>query len=213
MSIKCGHCKNHHETVAEVRACAGSLPIVHGGEEDRCTSKQFDFLNKLRLQHGLEPLAEDARNLTKRAASLAIQSYLEKNREDTPQHAGQLPSVAPSQVLSVSEHYSEIPAGFYATTSRTGNNDLDFWKVDRPTEGRWAGYVFVSRVIGGRPEQTMRKHEKTQALQAIRQAGPEKAAQKYGQEIGRCYRCNRHLTDETSRSLGIGPDCRSQKAA
>ncbi len=102
----------------------------------------------------------------------------------------------------------EIPEGHYATPSRTGSNDLDFWRVDRPTEGRWAGRVFVRRMIGGRGAERVRGAEQRQALAAIAEAGIDKAARQYGVEIGRCYRCNRLLTDETSRSLGIGPDCR-----
>jgi hypothetical protein len=40
--------------------------------------------------------------------------------------------------------------------------------------------------------------------------GDSDAGPRYGREIGRCYRCNRTLTDAVSRSLGIGPDCRSK---
>lgn len=104
----------------------------------------------------------------------------------------------------------EVPEGYYATASRTGNNDLDFWAIDRPTEGRWAGRVFVKRVVGGRADQNVRGPEARLALEAIAAAGPEDAARLYGQEVGRCGRCNRHLTDETSRAYGLGPECRKQ---
>jgi hypothetical protein len=103
-----------------------------------------------------------------------------------------------------------IPEGHYAVPSRTGSNDLDFFRVDRPTEGRWAGRTFVKRVIGGRPDQAVRQGEARLALEAIAAEGVAQAAVAYGRAIGRCYRCNRHLTDETSRNLGIGPDCRSK---
>jgi hypothetical protein len=104
----------------------------------------------------------------------------------------------------------DVPAGHYATPSRTGNNDLDFWRVDRPTDGRWAGKTFVKRVIGGHEDQRVSFGETRQALEAILAAGLEEASRAYGQAIGRCGRCNRHLTDETSRAYGIGPDCRSK---
>ena len=104
----------------------------------------------------------------------------------------------------------EVPEGHYAVASATGNNDLDFYRVDVVTEGRWAGRTFVKRVIGGRPDSPVRGAEGIAALKRIVEAGPEAAAVLYGQEVGRCYACNRHLTDETSRSLGIGPDCRSK---
>lgn len=103
-----------------------------------------------------------------------------------------------------------IPEGHYAVPSRTGSNDLDFFRVDRPTDGRWAGRTFVKRVIGGKPDQAVRGGETRLALEAIAAAGVQESAVLYGREIGRCYRCNRALTDETSRALGIGPDCRSK---
>jgi len=102
----------------------------------------------------------------------------------------------------------EVPAGRYATDSRTGNNDSDFWRVDRPTDGRWAGYTFVSRVIGGHEDTRVRGAEAREALDAIVAAGPQEAMLRYGREIGECGRCGRHLTDETSRAYGLGPDCR-----
>lgn len=48
--------------------------------------------------------------------------------------------------------------------------------------------------------------EKKRILEAIK-ADPD-AGPRFGREIGRCYVCGRTLTDEVSRSLGIGPICR-----
>ena len=104
---------------------------------------------------------------------------------------------------------AEVPAGYYAVESATGNNDLDFFRVDRPDEGKWAGYTFVKRVIGGHPEYRVKGAEARAVLARIAAAGVEDAATKYGTEIGRCYRCNKTLTDELSRKLGIGPKCRA----
>lgn len=105
---------------------------------------------------------------------------------------------------------SVVPAGHYAIPSATGNNDLDFYRVDRPVQGRWKGYVFVKRVIGGKPDAPVPGVNKRTVLARIARAGVEEARARYGQEIGRCALCNRHLTDETSRQLGIGPECRKK---
>ena len=102
-----------------------------------------------------------------------------------------------------------VPAGHYAVTMTDGAA-LTFYRVDVPTDGRWAGYVFVKRVIGGRPDVAVRGADARAVLTAI--AADDDAAARYGREIGRCYVCNRHLTDETSRALGIGPDCRTRAA-
>ena len=37
---------------------------------------------------------------------------------------------------------------------------------------------------------------------------PNEAMKAFGQKMGKCGRCGRSLTDETSRRFGIGPDCR-----
>jgi hypothetical protein len=106
----------------------------------------------------------------------------------------------------------DIPAGRYAVKSLTGNNDLDFFLVQRPETGKWKGYTFVRRIIGGHPDVSVKGRTAVAALTAIEQAGIEESRTLFGQTIGSCWKCGRHLTDQTSRSLGIGPDCRSQVA-
>ena len=79
--------------------------------------------------------------------------------------------------------------------------------------GTWAGRTFVKRVIGGRPSVNVRGRTMREALKAIEAASVEESRTLYGKEIGRCWRCNRHLTDELSRQRGIGPDCYAQMGA
>jgi hypothetical protein len=98
----------------------------------------------------------------------------------------------------------DVPSGHYAIPS-TGDNDLAFYRVDRPTEGQHAGRVFVKMIVGGHPDMNVRRDAIAGILARIA-ADPE-AGPRYGQTIGRCCRCNRTLTDETSRAAGIGPDC------
>jgi hypothetical protein len=102
---------------------------------------------------------------------------------------------------------ADVPAGHYAVES-TGHNDLAFYRVDCPTEGSYAGRVFVKLVVGGHPDQNVARSHVAGILERI--AADSDAAARYGRELGRCCRCNRTLTDETSRSLGIGPECRSR---
>lgn len=102
----------------------------------------------------------------------------------------------------------DVPAGYYAIPSG-GSNDLTFLRVDRPTEGRWAGYTFLRMVVGGHPDRRVPRAQVRGFLQAILDADPTEASKVYGREIGRCGRCNRHLTDEVSRAYGLGPTCRS----
>jgi len=135
-----------------------------------------------------------------RCADLPGQRTSEENM--TPQ----APAQEPPAVIA------DIPGGFYATPSRTGSNDLDFWKV---TEGRKPGVRFVKRVIGGgdtkyprlveasRPEQFL-------ALNAILQAGISKAREAYADNQERCMKCGLHLTDAESRAFRMGRVCREK---
>jgi hypothetical protein len=108
-------------------------------------------------------------------------------------HVGECP--APSDVDSV-------PAGHYAIASE-GENDLMFVRVDRN-----AGYpVRIKMIVGGHPDTTIPAKRVKGILARIIEAGVEAAAVLYGHELGQCCRCNRTLTDETSRAAGIGPEC------
>lgn len=82
-----------------------------------------------------------------------------------------------------------------------GDNDLDFLRVK---DGR------VLRVIGGRADQPLAAAQAitlAQRLVDLGADGRDSAQRLFGQELGMCGRCGRHLTDEVSRSIGLGPDC------
>lgn len=232
-TIKCGNCGHLHGSTQDVRNCYSGLdhnvPIV-SHEDELLTDRQRSFLAVLRTERGL--LTDGIGKLSMREASDEISGHLSpkgkqakmdfeartQNRASIRQEATQAQArvytpagTVPAPLHSSKwERFEDIPAGHYAVPSLTGNNDLYFFRVDRPTEGPWQGRYFVKRVIGGKPDSKVRGKTVLEAMQAIRKADPDKAAILYGQEIGRCFRCNRHLTDETSRALGIGPDCRSR---
>lgn len=96
----------------------------------------------------------------------------------------------------------DVPKGHYAIDSK-GHNDTLFVRVDRPEETT----VRIKMVIGGRPDATMDRKRYRDVLERIVEAGVQEAAFRYGREIERCCRCNRHLTDKSSRDAGIGPEC------
>jgi len=102
----------------------------------------------------------------------------------------------------------DVPAGHYAIPS-TGANDLAFYRVDRPTEGDYAGRTFIKLVVGGHPDRNVKRDHVAGILARI--AADDDAAARYGREVGHCYVCNRSLTDALSRQLGIGPECRKAR--
>jgi hypothetical protein len=102
----------------------------------------------------------------------------------------------------------EIPVGgkgkgYFALPASDGV--LHFFVVDRPAEGRWAGYTFLKEQASDEfyPVKGARK----ESILADIAQDPEAAGKAYADEIGRCFSCNRTLTDALSRSRGHGPDC------
>lgn len=101
----------------------------------------------------------------------------------------------------------DVPAGRYAVATEDGAvNALAFYKVDRPTEGRWAGYVFVKLMVSD-DEQKLSRQAGQAVLKKIAAIGAEAASAAYGHHIGECGVCGRTLTNDDSRARGIGPKC------
>lgn len=124
---------------------------------------------------------------------------------------GTVPAKEGRDLSELAELEKRAAAGHYAVEGEDGM--LRFYKLDVPTEGRWAGCVFVKQVTGHVGEEGSRvRHpaKRLEVLAAIEAAGPVEAEKRYGQEIGRCSRCHRVLTNEESRAYGIGPECRQK---
>lgn len=117
---------------------------------------------------------------------------------------GNLPrKAAPAPAPQVT---TEVPAGRYAVLNDEGAlNDIAFYVVDRPEEGKWAGYTFVSRMESDSEIRVPRNQVQT-ILAKIAADLPE-ASRRYGREMRKCGVCNRSLTNKASRDAGIGPDC------
>lgn len=97
----------------------------------------------------------------------------------------------------------DVPAGRYAVETEEGH--LAFYRVDRPTEGAWAGRTFV-KVQASDELHPVRGGAAASVLRKIA-VDPAAASLRYGREIGSCGVCGRTLTDEDSRARGIGPIC------
>lgn len=103
-----------------------------------------------------------------------------------------------------------VPAGRYAVATESGAvNTLAFYKVDRPTEGKWAGRVFVKLLVSDE-EQRLSFAASKAVLAKIAAVGAQEASAAYGREIGSCGVCAKVLTNDESRAIGIGPDCRAR---
>lgn len=101
------------------------------------------------------------------------------------------------------QRLAQLPAGRYAVERDGG---LRFFRVDRPTEGRWAGHTFVKAQAGDDLCPLRDLQSRDMVLREIAWNAPE-AMLRYGREIGACGHCGRTLTNDESRARGIGPVC------
>jgi len=111
------------------------------------------------------------------------------------------------QAPALKEPLPDVPAGYYAIDHK---DTLMFYRVTRPTEGKWIGWCFVDVQASAEFYPIKNLDEKRAILQAILDSPPRAAAERYGQEIGNCGICGRTLTNQESREVGIGPICRAR---
>jgi hypothetical protein len=104
----------------------------------------------------------------------------------------------------IATNLPDVPEGRYAVEL---DGVLKFYKVDKPTEGRWAGRTFV-KVQASDTEYPVRAAESRRKVLETIAVDPRGALQRYGRELGHCGVCGRTLTDQESRAIGIGPICR-----
>lgn len=103
--------------------------------------------------------------------------------------------------------YDDVPDAYYALTV---DGTTKFYRVKRREgRGQYEGRTFLNVYAQASDELhtiTAWNTRKT-ILDGIREIGAHVASALYGQHIGRCGRCHRTLTDETSRANGLGPEC------
>lgn len=175
--------------------------------------REIAALAPLKKHHLAKDMVNGTRPLARQAAEMTL-----GNLRRCPDRA--VPLTAPKQEAEAPRPApvadAQIPVGYYATPSRTGNNDIDFWKVERPEDGKFEGWTFVRRVLGGGSggqTRATRIHlsEQRSALAAIARHGLEESRMLYANNMKRCTRCNRDLSDDLSRERGMGNDCWNKK--
>jgi hypothetical protein len=144
--------------------------------------------------------------------SKLISTMIAANRElKTATLAAQVGRKAADEIIAKAEAPVANPtdaviAGRYAVED-PADGVLKFYVVDRPTEGRWAGWVFVSVQASDEEHRIRGPRKVADILERILAAGVGECSRRYGREIGSCGVCGRTLTNEASRAEGIGPVC------
>lgn len=188
-----------------------SVPAEFVESEAQMTPRQKEYLLDLintrvmTVPARREAIAKVVAGLSKKDASRWIEKALT------------LPK-ANSDFAKLEKSMPHVPDGRYAVmmieAGPDGGDDFEimkFFKVKVPTEGRWAGFTFLDAGRGGAHgdlqwSKVTHLEYKLKVLTKIAE-NPEGAGKRFGQEVGVCCRCGRSLTDETSRAMGIGPDC------
>lgn len=152
------------------------------------TEKQINFIISLRRERALpQQDADEMRGMARDAASKEISRLL----------------AMPKVGVAAKAEFVAVPEGHFAVEYE---GVLRFYRVKKATKGRWAGRTFVNRLSS--ENYVMISRAESDAARVLIDAAPQAAAERYAREIGRCYACNRQLTDAESRRLGIGPECR-----
>jgi len=110
-----------------------------------------------------------------------------------------------SAMLKIKRELSlQIPEGYYAVPREDGK--LAFYEVDKPTEGKWAGYTFIKVQAS---EDFHRLPGIAAEIGVMRKIArdPQEAMLTYGKKIGRCGHCHKTLTKDSSRARGMGDTC------
>jgi hypothetical protein len=116
-------------------------------------------------------------------------------------------AAAAAPVVVPADGFADVPDGRYAVQD-SGSGD---WKFYRLTTGgpnsNYPGVRFLKVQASDDFHLIRNRTTRHAVLNSIRAMGVKESMIAYGQHIGACGRCGRTLTDEVSRSRGIGPDC------
>lgn len=217
MSIKCGNCHSRHETVAEVRACyspasasasISSEPIstIYVGPP-KATAKMITFIKNLNKEREVPVVGGDTPTET---------TLIERNNDVMGERVITLADARAvidwllSRPFKSDTQFPEAPAGRYALL---GDDDIwRFYQVDRPTDGQWAGFVFLRQLIGSPGDYRKERvgaDSRKRILAAIAKDSRQ-ATIDYGKQSGVCGVCSSPLTNPESLEYGIGPKCRAK---
>lgn len=195
-TVRCGHCKARHATVAQVRLCA--------------TRNGVAAQVRPWVPAAAKPAAAPAAALPSAPHTSWLDAYRAHHAATTAAPTptpAEAPAPAPARVAPA-RALPAVAAGRYALVI---DGVTKFFKVDAPTEGRWQGYTFLSVQAGDELYPVKAFTTKYEVLTLIA-ADLKGAMLLYGREIGSCGHCGRTLTNQESRERGIGPVCANKLA-
>lgn len=167
---------------------------------------QLDYIRDLIIDRDTDRLTEEQRDWLENWFG---QTRL--NRGQASRIIDALKMLPPSHKVGTvipTGQWAKVPTGRYAVED-PADGVLKFYKVNRPTEGKWAGYTFLDVQASDELHPIKNRRKKDDILSLILR-DPQAAMLRYGIELGKCGHCGRTLTNELSREIGIGPICRAK---
>lgn len=219
--MRCGHCKGNHATVNEVRDCAtGYVPALALATQARGAVYPGHEPWAGMYPRYVDPQVTQAATEAPDTAPTWEEIHAAYNRpeQNSPAPAPQ-PTASAWTWGGVNILRSQIryhlhreerkrKVGYFALLAADGGTDrVKFYRVRTGSTGsKWAQHLFIDAQASGDFYPVRSKETVAAVLEGIL-ADPDAASLLYATELGRCCRCARLLTDETSRARGIGPEC------
>ena len=183
------------------------------------SAKQVSFLTSLLNDRTLA----DAADLKAALAANTLTSKVASDAIDRALKAPRIVRVAVSRAgaptfADVDAALASLPAARYALASDTiadaltdtdTSDSILFFRVE-DGKGKWAGRKFLKRLTGAPGAFNSHRMTVADSLTIARALArnPLEATQRFGEHYSRCGKCGAELTDDTSRALNLGPDCR-----
>lgn len=215
--MRCGWCKESDVTIDHVKACSDRA-------YDQRSKEPFAMPEPSDAQVSYVLGLQESRELPEEADVLTETQLRKMDRAEVSRKIQELKLLPFKPPTGHGKASVEVPSGRFALyveledeASRSVASGTDplgawqFYKVDRPEKGRWAGYTFVKRLIGAPGdyrEVPMQKNERSRVLTLIAK-DPRQAAVDFGKQTNHCGRCMSPLTHKRSRAAGYGQKCAS----
>lgn len=175
------------------------------------SQKQLDFIAKLRSERAPTPFTERqltyalSTGMTSKAASGFIDNLLKADKR-APVIAGPVGNHdVRAALLDVELSKYAVPANLLMIPGLDIKGDLLFLEVRRYKET-----VYMRRLHGapGQFQRTRLTASQTIALAAVIRNKHVEYARLFGEHYACCGRCGAELTDQKSREVFLGPECR-----
>lgn len=211
---KCGRCgqAGSNVTVQTIRECYNGTSKAHGEPEPAIINNpmppsepQIKYVLGLQGERDLPgdykvKTDTDLRAMDKVEVSGLIGMLKLLRRQDSAK-------AQPSWSMPSGRYAVKVPRG----GPQENDHEWRFFLVDKPTDGKWKGYTFIKRLIGGGDNGDYRKVDmpaasRNNTLNDI-EADWQQAMIDFGKQSGSCGHCGRALSNEDSLARGIGPIC------